>query len=107
MNGGKVLPLTIEGRIRQDPIVKNAVVFGIGRLIQEALIFRSDSATGLDDKEFIYLIWPAVKDANSRAEGFSQISREMIRPLLATADCPSTDKCSIKRAQVYRDFLRK
>lgn len=72
--------------------------------IPGALIFRSDSAARLDDKEFIDLIWPAVKDANSRAEGFSQISREMIRPLPATTDCPSTDKGSIKRAQVYRDF---
>lgn len=104
INGEKVLPLPIEGRIRQDPLVRDAVVFGVGRPIPGALIFRSDSAADLDDKEFIDLIWPAVKDANSRAEGFSQISREMIRPVLATTDCPSTDKGSIKRAQVYRDF---
>lgn len=103
-NGEKVLPLPIEGRIRQDPLVRDVVVFGIGRPIPGVLIFRSNSAAGLADKEFIDLIWPAVKDANSRAEGFSQISREMIRPLPATTDCPSTDKGSIKRAQVYRDF---
>ena len=103
-NGEKVLPLPIEGRIRQDPLVRDTVVFGVGRPIPGALIFRSDSAAGLADKEFIDLIWPAVKDANSRAEGFSQISREMICPLPATTDCPSTDKGSIKRAQVYRDF---
>lgn len=28
----------------------------------------------------------------------------MIRPLVAKIDCPSTDKGSIKRAQVYRNF---
>lgn len=103
-NGEKVLPLPIEGRIRQDPLVRDAVVFGVGRPIPGALIFRSDRATDLADKEFIDLIWPAVKDANSRAEAFSQISREMILPIPATTECPSTDKGSIKRAQVYRDF---
>lgn len=103
-NGEKVLPLPIEGRIRHDPLVRDVVVFGVGRPIPGALIFRSDSAAGLADEVFIDRIWSAVKDANSRAEGFSQISREMIRPLPATADCPSTDKGSIKRAQVYRDF---
>jgi hypothetical protein len=103
-NGEKVLPLPIEGRIQQDPLVKEAVVFGIDRTVPGLLLFRATAAKGLSDEEFLDQVWPAVEDANSRAEGFSQISREMVAVIAEDVECPTTDKSSIKRAQVYRDF---
>ena len=103
-NGEKVLPLPIEGRIQQDAFVKEAVVFGVDRPVPGLLLFRAKSAEGLSDEEFLDNVWPAIEDANSRAEGFSQISREMIAVIPENIDCPTTDKSSIKRAQVYRDF---
>jgi len=103
-NGEKVLPLPIEGRIQQDPLVREAVVFGIDRPVPGLLLFKAESARGLSDEEFLERVWPAIEVANSRAEGFSQISREMVVVLGENVDCPSTDKSSIKRAQVYRDF---
>jgi hypothetical protein len=103
-NGEKVLPLPIEGRIQQDALVKEAVVFGVDRPVPGLLLFRAKSAEELSDDEFLGQVWPAIEDANSRAEGFSQISREMIAIIPEDIDCPTTDKSSIKRAQVYRDF---
>lgn len=103
-NGEKVLPLPIEGRIQQDPLVKEAVIFGVDRPVPGLLLFRAVSATSLSDSEFLNQVWPAIEDANSRAEGFSQISRDMIAVIADNIECPSTDKSSIKRAQVYKDF---
>ena len=103
-NGEKVLPLPMEGRIVQDPLVKEAVVFGVDRSVPGLLLFRAKSAAGLTDEEFVDRVWPAIADANSRAEGFSQISRDMVAVIPEDVDCPSTDKSSIKRAAVYRDF---
>jgi hypothetical protein len=103
-NGEKVLPLPIEGRIQQDPLVREAVVFGIDRTVPGLLLFKAEAARGLSDEKFLERVWPAIEDANSRAEGFSQISREMVVVLGADVECPTTDKSSIKRAQVYRDF---
>jgi hypothetical protein len=103
-NGEKVLPLPIEGRIQQDPLVKDAVVFGIDRPVPGLLLFRAITARGLSDEEFIEKIWPAVEDANSRAEGFAQISKEMVAVVPDDVDYPTTDKSSIKRSQVYRQF---
>jgi hypothetical protein len=103
-NGEKVLPLPIEGRIQQDPIVREAVVFGIDRPVPGLLLFRAVAARGISDDEFLDRVWPAIEDANSRAEGFSQISREMVAVIAEDVECPTTDKSSIKRAQVYRDF---
>ena len=104
-NGEKVLPLPIEGRIRQHDLVREAVVVGVDRAIPGLLVFRSDKGpSSLPAEEFIEMIWPAVADANTRAEGFSKITREMIAVLPMGTEYPRTDKGSIIRAQVYRKF---
>ena len=104
MNGEKVLPLPIEGSVRRHKLVREAVVFGIGRTIPGLLVFRSETAKGLDDKHYIEEIWPIIDAANRVAEGFSQIGKDMIVPMPAGMSIPLTDKRSIIRAQVYRVF---
>ena len=99
LNGEKVLPLPIEDRIRQHALVKEAVMFGIDRPLPGLLLFRSKNAEHLSDEEFLNEVWPVVQEANSRAEGFSYISKEMVIVFGDDVDCPSTDKSSIKRAQ--------
>jgi hypothetical protein len=103
-NGEKVLPIPIEGRIRQNSRVKEAVVFGIGRDVPGLLIFRSDSVTHLSNEDFLSAIWPTVADANSHAEAFSQISRDLILPIPESAAYPQTDKGTIIRDKVYAAF---
>ena len=103
-NGEKVLTLPIEGRINADPLVKEAVVFGAGKSIPGLLVFRSDAAKDMADKDFIDAIWPTVKNANAHAESFAQISKETMIPLPAGVDFPRTDKGNIKRSQLYQVF---
>lgn len=103
-NGEKVLPLPIEGRIREQPLVREAVVFGVAKSIPGLLVFRSEEAKEMPDEEFLDRIWPDVKDANLTAEGFSQIGKEMIIPLPANAKYPQTDKGSFIRPQVYLTY---
>ena len=106
INGEKVLPLPIEGIVRQHRLVKEAVVFGIGRAIPGLLLFRSQAAEdeGLSDREFINHVWLGVEAANKQAESFSQIGKDMIVPLAASETIPTTDKGTIIRAQVYNVF---
>ena len=104
VNGEKVLPLAIEGCIRQSAAVREAVVVGADRDVPGLLVFRSSNAEDLLDDAFITAIWPFVEEANSRADQFSQISRETIIPCPANMDYPRTDKGTIIRAQVYRAF---
>jgi hypothetical protein len=104
-NGEKVLPLPIEGQIRQHDLVREAVVVGVDRAIPGLLLFRSDKgANSLSDEEFIEEVWSVVAKANANAEAFSQITREMIVVLPTGTEYPRTDKGSIIRAQVYRKF---
>ena len=104
LNGEKVLPLPIEGRVRQEAQVKEAIVFGIGRAIPGLLLFRAESAQSLSDKEFVDSVWPTLEAANHNAEGFSQIGRDMVVPMSVDIQIPSTDKGTFIRAQVYMKF---
>ena len=101
-NGEKVLPLPIEGRIRQDDLVREAVVVGVDRAIPGVLIFRASD--NLSTEEFLDAVWPSIEDANSRAESFSQITKDMVAILSSNVEYPKTDKGSIIRAQVNEKF---
>ncbi|KAH6663644.1 hypothetical protein B0J14DRAFT_682919 [Halenospora varia] len=104
VNGEKVLPLPIEGRIREDRLVREAVIVGVDQSMPGLLVFRSKTVDHMTDAQYIDAIWPSVADANSRAEAFSQITREMITPMPSNVDWPQTDKGSIIRAQCYMKF---
>jgi thioester reductase-like protein len=107
VNGEKVLPIPIEGRVREDNLVRECVVFGLRRTMPGALIFRAaDSASHLSDKQFLELIWPTVEAANARAETFSRISKELIVVKGADVVYPRTDKGTFIRPQVYRQFAQ-
>ena len=104
INGEKVLPLPIEGRIREDELVREVAVVGVDQPIPGLLIFRASRADHMSDEAYIDAIWSSVADANSSAEAFSQITREMIRLLPSNMEYPQTDKGNIIRAQVYAKF---
>jgi acyl-coenzyme A synthetase/AMP-(fatty) acid ligase len=106
INGEKVLPLPIEGCIRESELVREAVVVGIDRPIPGLLVFKSHLAEQTPNEEYIDAIWPKIKDANAAAESFSQITKDMIYVLPADVEYPRTDKNSIIRAQVYRTFAQ-
>ena len=104
VNGEKVLPLPIEGRIRQDRMVQEAAVFGIGRSVPGVIIFRSHDAKDMSDDEFFEAVWPAVEDANAKAESFSRVPKELVILVAADTEYPKTDKGTFIRAKIYDQF---
>ncbi|KAI8941639.1 hypothetical protein NX059_002852 [Plenodomus lindquistii] len=104
VNGEKVLPVPIEGRIRQESTVKEAIVFGDGKTVPGVLIIKDDRAAHIPDNQFLEEIWPAVEDANSRAESFSQIPKELVVILPAGTVYPATDKGTFIRGLSYTQF---
>lgn len=106
INGEKVLPVPMEGRIRQDPLIKECCIFGTGKSIPGIFVFRNGRSRNMSDEQFIDSIWPTVQRANAQAESFSQISKETIVPFGADVDYPKTEKESIKRSQIYRVYAK-
>lgn len=103
-NGEKVLPLPIEGRLRQDDLIREAVVVGVDKPVPGVLAFKSDDAKDMSTTTFIETVGPTIDDANAHAEEFSQIGKDMVAVLPSDAEYPKTDKGSIIRAQVYKKY---
>ncbi len=106
INGEKVLPVPMEGRIRQDPLIRECCIFGTGKSIPGVFIFRNENSRNMSDEQFIDAVWPTIQNANAQAENFSHISKETIVPFGAEVDYPKTDKESIKRSQIYHVFAK-
>lgn len=104
INGEKVLPIPIEGHIRQNEYVKEACVFGERRILPGVLVIKADRASHIADGEYLDLIWPAVEGANAKAETFSRIPKELVVVLPADTDYPKTDKGTFIRIPMYRQF---
>lgn len=106
VNGEKVLPITIENQIRDNEYVHECWVVGIGRALPGIMIVPSTHAEGLTKEQILEKVWPSIQTANSRVEGFSQISKEMTEILPIGTDYPQTDKGTMIRARTYVKFAK-
>ncbi|KAF2164455.1 hypothetical protein M409DRAFT_56717 [Zasmidium cellare ATCC 36951] len=105
VNGEKLLPIPIEGRIRQDDLVREAAMFGFQRTVPGLLIFRStEKGLDLSDSQYLESVWPTIEAANLQAESFSRVPKDMVIIKGANVTYPRTDKGTFIRAQVYQQF---
>ncbi|KAK8002446.1 hypothetical protein PG989_002165, partial [Apiospora arundinis] len=111
LSGEKILPLGIEGAIRESPFVRDALVVGNDRLTPGVLVFRAanDTATApggqpLSDAEFVDAVWPYLQAGNRLADEFARITRDMVVPVPADVSYPATDKNNIIRGAAYAQF---
>lgn len=104
VNGEKVLPVSYENQVRKDPLIREALLFGVGKALPGLFIIPSDKASEMTRDQMLKAIWPTVSLANTKAEAFGQISQEMVEILPADIDYPSTDKGTIIRRASYKRF---
>jgi hypothetical protein len=104
VNGEKVLPLSYEHQIRENELVREACVFGIGKEFPGLIIVPSEKTIGMSKEELLESLWPVIQAANSRVESFSQISQEMVKILDFGIEYPCTDKGTMIRAAFYKRF---
>jgi thioester reductase-like protein len=104
VNGEKVLPIPIEGHIRKSELIKEVAIFGAGRTVPGAIIFRSEQSANMDDDNFLDNIWPQIEEANRQAETFARIPRDMVVVRPVNESYPRTDKGTIIRAQLYAQY---
>ncbi|KAL4929845.1 putative NRPS-like enzyme [Aspergillus undulatus] len=104
VNGEKVIPLDLEGRVRQLGVVADALVFGVGKSSIGLAVFRAPDAAYLADDEIVKAIWPAVEQANEILPAYGQLSKDMVRVLPPDTPYARTDKGTVIRQAFYRDF---
>ncbi|KAI1751424.1 acetyl-CoA synthetase-like protein [Xylaria castorea] len=104
LNGEKILPLSMEGAVRESPLVRDGLMVGNDRLAPGLLLFRSTAAAALSDDEVIDAVWPLIETANEVMDEYARITRDMIVQIAADVEYPATDKNNIIRAASYRAF---
>ncbi|KAK4118762.1 acetyl-CoA synthetase-like protein [Parathielavia appendiculata] len=104
VNGEKFNPVQLEGNVRSDRNVAEAVVFGAGRPNLGILIVPASGLAHATADEVRELVWPAVQRAQADAEAYARISKEMVCVLPADCACPRTDKGSVIRQAFYKIF---
>lgn len=104
VNGEKFGPVAMEGQIRSNKHIAEAVVFGAGRPYLGALIVPAPSLAGKSQEEILDIIWPVVNAANKDVDAFARVSKSMICLLEPECEYPRTDKGSIIRQAFYKTF---
>ncbi|KAL2814499.1 hypothetical protein BJX63DRAFT_420833 [Aspergillus granulosus] len=104
VNGEKVIPLDLEGRVRQLSVVADALAFGVGKSSIGLAVIRAPDAASMSGEEIIETIWPAIEEANETLPAFGQLSKSMVRVLPADAVYARTDKGTVIRQAFYRDY---
>lgn len=102
-NGEKANPLLVEGVIRQNHNVAEAVVFGAGKPCIGAFIFPAETSD-LQDLEILDAVMPKIEEMNAKMPAYSHLSREMVKVLPKDVDYRRTDKGTVIRAAFYQDF---
>ena len=104
LSGEKILPVGMEGAVRESPLVRDGLMVGNDRLMPGLLLFRSTAAADLSDEEVVNAVWPLIEPANEVMDEYARITRDMIAVLAADVEYPATDKNNIIRAASYRKF---
>lgn len=102
-NGEKANPLLVEGVIRQNHNVAEAIVFGAGKPRLGAFIIPAETSD-LQDEAIVGAVMPKIEEMNSSMPAYSQLSKDMIKVLPRDAVYRRTDKGTVIRAAFYRDF---
>jgi Male sterility protein/Phosphopantetheine attachment site len=104
MNGEKANPITMEGSMRENIAVTEAVVFGNGKARLGVMVVPSAATVGLTDQAIIDSIWPTLTCANSVVPGYGKVSRDMVKILPQGTEYPRTDKGTVIRQAFYKQF---
>ncbi|KNG85006.1 NRPS-like enzyme [Aspergillus nomiae NRRL 13137] len=104
VNGEKVNPLDMEGRVRQLNTISEAIVFGAGKASIGLAVVRAPETASMSDQELIESIWPAVEKAHAAMPAYGQLSKSMVRVLPEDTPYPRTDKGTIIRQRFYKEF---
>ncbi|KAF7593936.1 hypothetical protein BBP40_010443 [Aspergillus hancockii] len=104
VNGEKVNPLDMEGRVRQLNTVSEAIVFGAGKASIGLVVIRAPGTAAMSDEEVVESIWPAVEKAHEAMPAYGQLSKSMVRVLSEDTYYPRTDKGTFIRQGFYREF---
>ncbi len=104
VNGEKFNPVAMEGTIRSNKLITEAVVYGSGRPYLGILVVPAPGSQTKSHEDKLDEIWPLISAANCANDAFAKISKSMVTLLPSDCNYPKTDKGSIIRQAFYKAF---
>ncbi|OAG41651.1 hypothetical protein AYO21_04115 [Fonsecaea monophora] len=104
VNGEKAIPLAMEQALRQNKLVREAVMFGTGKSQLGMMVIASEQGAGMGAGDLLESIWPTIMAENKALPAYAQLAKDMITVLPAGTAYPCTDKGSLIRQAFYRAF---
>jgi len=81
ITGKKFDPAPLEGSIATADLLDDVIIFGNGQPFPGVLLFRSESAQGMSDKDLLDRIWPLMEKMNADSQDHARIPRKMLVPM--------------------------
>lgn len=104
INGEKANPLVLEGAVRQQPGIREAVAVGHGKPRIGLMLIPTHEVAASERDAFLDRIWPVVERSQADMPAYAQLSKDMVTILPPDTNYPMTDKRTIIRQAFYRQF---
>lgn len=78
ITGKKFDPAPLEDAIATSPLLSDVLIFGNGRQIPGALLFRAAGTVDMVDDELFSAIWPSIEKINAGSQGHTRLSKSML-----------------------------
>ena len=105
ITGKKFDPAPLEDAIATSPLLSDVLIFGNGRQIPGALLFRAARAVDMANDELLSAIWPSIEKINAESQGHTRLSKSML--VVMPNDAVGLDKSSkgtIMRGQAEKRY---
>ncbi|KAI4118192.1 MAG: hypothetical protein LQ345_001712 [Seirophora villosa] len=105
ITGKKFDPAPLEAGLAQNDYLSDVLVFGNGKQIPGALLFRSPDSKAMDAQQMLDEVWPVINRLNKDAQGHTRLSRSML--VIMDPEAPGLEKSSkgtVLRAQAEKRY---
>lgn len=105
ITGKKFDPAPLEAGLAQNDYLSDVLVFGNGKQLPGALLFRSPNSKAMDAQQMLDEVWPVINRLNKDAQGHTRLSRSML--VIMDPKAPGLEKSSkgtVLRAQAEKRY---
>lgn len=105
ITGKKFDPAPLEDAIATSPLLSDVLIFGNGRQVPGALLFRSTKFADMPNDELLSTVWPSIEKLNAESQAHTRLSKPMLTVMPHdAAGLEKSSKGTVMRGQAEKDY---
>ena len=105
ITGKKFDPAPLEDAIATSPLLSDVLIFGNGRQIPGALLFRAASAVDMASDDLVSATWPSIEKLNAESQAHTRLSKSMLVVMPNdTVGLEKSSKGTVMRGQAEKRY---